>query len=249
MKKKNSWASEDNYGNFIQLNFSFKRTYNCSDISFLTTLSLSQYKLRAYQIIRSPFSLLFIKTSSNWKIQSPQSPSWVLLVLQFSSWGEGARAKGTREFQSGGTWYPMTNKCHLVQKTVWDPGDMSGIKCVPWHIFWMCCEFLMLMLFLSNCCNAKAVICVHKIPLKNFLHFSQIKWIRLIYLSGLIPSLFKAQSRGGDNQPVTITISFKHRSYNYNWHPLPLNWRLLKNQLESLVWGYFSPFLITYHNC
>lgn len=73
---KISWVSEDNYGNFIQLNFSFKRTYNCSDILFPTTLSLSQYKLRANWITSSPFSLLFIKTLSDWKIQSPQSPFW-----------------------------------------------------------------------------------------------------------------------------------------------------------------------------
>ena len=141
-RKKNeikiSWLSEDNYGNFIQLNFSFKRTHNYSDILFSTALSLSQYKIRANWITVSPFSLLFIKTLSDWKIQSLQSPFWVLLVFQFSLWNEGVRVKGIREFQFGRRWYPMRNKCHLVPKAVWDADNMPGIKCVPWHIFWTC---------------------------------------------------------------------------------------------------------------
>lgn len=142
-RKKNetkiSWVSEDNYGNFIQLNFSFKRTYNCSDILFPTTLSLSQYKLRANWITSSPFLLLFIKTLPDWKIQSPQPALWVLLIFQLSLWGEGVEIKGTRVFQSGGRWYPKRNKCHLVPKTVWDAGNMPGINDAPWHIFWTCC--------------------------------------------------------------------------------------------------------------
>lgn len=101
----------------MHLNFSLKRTHNCSGILFPTLLSLSQYKLKSNCFAGLPFFLLFAKSSSDWdskgsvfSLGPSHSPG---VIMRECVW-----IKETREFQPGREQHPMRNKIHLVPKTV-----------------------------------------------------------------------------------------------------------------------------------
>lgn len=132
---KISWVSEDNYGNFMHLNFSFKRTYNCSGILFPTLLSLSQYKLKLNCFTCSPFSLLFTKSLSDWETQKAQPSPWVLLIVQVSSQGNMSGLREQRRFKWGGNHISWGINAIWFLRLSWDSGNLPAIKGHPWHIF------------------------------------------------------------------------------------------------------------------
>lgn len=153
----------------MHLNFSFKRTYNCSGILFPTLLSLSQYKLKSNCFTSSPFPCC-LPSPYLTDVQRAQPSPWVLLIVQVSSGGNmpGLREQGNFNWGRNNTSWGI-NTIWLLRLS-WDAGNLPHIKGHPWQIFYM---LQMLILFLSKCRNAKPEICFCKISFKNFLHFIQ----------------------------------------------------------------------------
>lgn len=122
----------------MHLNFSFKRTYNCSGILFPTLLSLSQYKLKQFYMhafFPAVYQILIWlgdSKGSAFSLGPSHSPG---LITREYIW-----IMGTREFQLGREQHPGRNKCLLAPKTVLRCRKLTSYKGSSLTYLLMCCK-------------------------------------------------------------------------------------------------------------